>query len=117
MYAEAENEVNGPSADAYRYVDSIRLRSHASASPVGMTQDQMRSWIFEERGREFVFEAQRRYDLLRWGVYLPVMNALGVVIQGNDRISKVRSSRNLLFPISTDEINTNTALGGNNPGW
>jgi hypothetical protein len=117
MYAEAENEVNGPTPAAYKYVDSIRLRSHASATPAGLSQDQLRSFIFEERGREFTFEAQRRYDLLRWGVYLPVMNKLGVIIQGNDRLTKVRASRNLLFPISTDEINTNTALGGNNPGW
>ena len=64
-----------------------------------------------------MFEAQRRYDLLRWGVYLQVMNKLGVVIQGNDRLSKVRAGRNLLFPISVDEINTNPKLGGNNPGW
>ncbi|HEY4337251.1 MAG TPA: RagB/SusD family nutrient uptake outer membrane protein [Puia sp.] len=116
-YAEAENEVNGPTAAAYKYVDSIRLRSHASATPAGLSQDQLRSFIFEERGREFTFEAQRRYDLVRWGVYLPVMNKLGVIIQGNDRLTKVRASRNLLFPISTDEVNTNTALGGNNPGW
>jgi hypothetical protein len=116
-YAEAENEVNGPTPAAYQYLDSVRLRSHASASPAGMSQDQFRSFVFEERGREFVFETQRRYDLLRWGVYLQVMNKLGVTVQGNDRLSKVRSSRNLLFPISTDEINTNSALGGNNPGW
>lgn len=117
MYAEAENEVNGPTPAAYKYIDSVRLRSHASATAAGMSQDQLRSFIFEERGREFVFEAQRRYDLLRWGVYLQVMNKLGVIIQGNDRLTKVRSSRNLLFPISTDEVNTNSALGGNNPGW
>jgi hypothetical protein len=116
-YAEAENEVNGPTPAAYQYLDSVRLRSHASASPAGMSQDQFRSFVFEERGRELVFETQRRYDLLRWGVYLQVMNKLGVTVQGNDRLSKVRSSRNLLFPISSDEINTNTALGGNNPGW
>ncbi|HEY4288131.1 MAG TPA: RagB/SusD family nutrient uptake outer membrane protein [Puia sp.] len=116
-YAEAENEVNGPDAAAYQYLDAVRLRSHASATPTGMSQEQFRSFVFAERGREFVFEAQRRYDLLRWGVYLQVMNKLGVVIQGNDRLTKVRSSRNLLFPISTDEINTNSSLGGNNPGW
>jgi hypothetical protein len=117
MYAEAENEVNGPDGPAYQYLDAVRTRSHASPAPAGMSQDQFRSFVFAERGRELVFESQRRYDLLRWGVYLQVMNKLGVVIQGNDRLTKVRASRNLLFPISTDEINTNTALGGNNPGW
>lgn len=117
MYAEAENEVNGPTADAYKYLNMVRTRSHASEAPAGMSQEQFRSFVFEERGREFVFETQRRDDLLRWGVYLQVMNKIGVIIQGNDRLSKVRSSRNLLFPISTDEINSNPSLGGNNPGW
>jgi hypothetical protein len=117
MYAEAENEVNGPTASAYQYLNMVRTRSHASPAPVGMNQEQFRSFVFEERGRELVFESQRRYDLLRWGVYLPVMNALGVIQQGQDQISKVRSSRNLLFPISPDEIDANPSLGGNNPGW
>lgn len=118
MYAEAENEVNGPTANAYKYLNQVRERSHASDAAAGMSQQTFRSFVFAERGREFVFEAQRRYDLLRWGVYLQTMNQIGVVIQGNDRLSKVRSSRNLLFPISTDELNSNTALNGqNNPGW
>lgn len=116
-FAEAENEVNGPTADAYLYLNMVRTRSHASPAPTGMNQQQFRSFVFEERGRELTFESQRRYDLLRWGVYLQVMNKLGVVQQGNDQISKVRASRNLLFPISTDEINANPSLGGNNPGW
>lgn len=117
MYAEAENEVNGPTATAYQYLNVVRTRSNASEAPAGMNQQELRSYILAERGRELVFEAKRRYDLLRWGVYLQVMNKLGVVIQGNDRLTKVRSSRNLLFPISTDEINANPSLGGNNPGW
>ena len=117
LYAEAENEVNGPDATAYQYLNMVRTRSAASAATPGMSQQQFRSFVFAERGRELVFESQRRYDLLRWGVYLQVMNALGVVQQGNDQITKVRSTRNLLFPISTDEIDANPSLGGNNPGW
>lgn len=118
MYAEADNEANGgPSGDAYKYLNQVRTRSNASLAPTGLSQQDFRSFVFAERGREFTFEAKRRYDLLRWGVYLQVMNKIGVIKQGGDALTKVRVSRNLLFPISTDEINTNKNLGGNNPGW
>ena len=117
LYAEAENEVNGPTSSAYQYLNMVRTRSNASPATPGLSQQAFRSLVFAERGRELTLESQRRYDLLRWGVYLQVMNKLGVVQQGNDQISKVRSSRNLLFPISTDEIDANPSLGGNNPGW
>jgi hypothetical protein len=114
MMAEAENEVNGPDADAYHYLNLIRGRSHATDAPSGMNQQQFRSYILEERGREFVFEAKRRYDLMRWGIYLQVMNAIGV---NKDNISKVRTKRNLLFPIPATELNSNKAINANNPGW
>lgn len=118
MFAEADNEINGgPTADAYKYLNMVRTRSKASPAPENISQQDFRSFVFAERGREFTFEAKRRYDLLRWGVYLQVMNKLGVMKQGQDALTKVRTSRNLLFPISTDEINTNRSLGGNNPGW
>jgi hypothetical protein len=114
MYAEAENEISGPDADAYHYLNIVRERSHATDAPSGMNKQQFRSYVLEERGREFVFEAKRRYDLLRWGIYLPVMNQIGV---NKDNISKVRTKRNLLFPIPTSEINSNKDIKANNPGW
>ena len=41
-----------------------------------MNQDEFRSAVLEERARELAYEADRRYDLFRWGVYLDVMNAI-----------------------------------------
>ena len=43
------------------------------------------------------------------------MNAIG----GSDDagVLKTRSERNLLFPIPQPELNTNTAITENNPGW
>ncbi|MBL7736524.1 MAG: RagB/SusD family nutrient uptake outer membrane protein [Chitinophagaceae bacterium] len=114
MHAEAENEVNGPTAAAYRSLDSVRTRSHAAKAPAGMTKQQFRSYVLEERGRELVFESKRRFDLLRWGIYLQAMNQISV---NQDNISKVRVERNLLLPIPIDEINSNSSISGNNPGW
>jgi hypothetical protein len=70
--------------------------------------------VLAERAREFVFEGIRRYDLMRWGVYLQVMNKIGI---GQNNITKVRNTRNLLLPIPQSELNSNTLIPTNNPGW
>lgn len=115
IFAEAANEVNnGPSAEAYAQLNTIRIRAASGAAPAGMNQEQFRSYVLAERAREFVLEGVRRYDLLRWGLYLQVMNKISA---GQNNISKVRSSKNLLLPIPLTELNSNQAITGNNPGW
>lgn len=114
MIAEAENEINGPTSAAYTALNTIRSRVSASAAPVNMPQEQFRSYVLAERAREFVLEGIRRFDLMRWGVYLPVMNK---ITSGQNNISKIRSLRNLLLPIPLNEMNSNTAITANNPGW
>jgi hypothetical protein len=114
MVAEAENEINGPSLNAYTALNTIRDRVSASPAPTGMNQEQFRSFVLAERAREFALVGIRRFDLLRWGVYLPVMNK---ITSGQNSISKVRSLKNLLLPLPLNELNSNTAIKGNNPGW
>lgn len=114
MVAEAENEVNGATSTAYQYLGLVRSRCNATTAPAGMSRQDMRSYILEERGREFALENIRRYDLIRWGIYLQVMNKIGT---GQNSISKVRLTRNLLLPIPQSELNSNKAITGNNPGW
>jgi hypothetical protein len=113
MLAEAENEL-GNSARAKEAVDVIRARAAASLiSPLPMTQTEIRSFILEERRRELAFEGTRKWDLMRWGIYLQVMNAL----DHDGTVIKRRSSRNLLFPIPILELNANNAINENNTGW
>lgn len=114
MVAEAENEINGPSNAAYSALNAIRSRVSASAAPTGMSQEQFRSYVLAERAREFALEGIRRFDLMRWGIYLQVMNKITI---GQNNISKVRSLKNLLLPLPLNELNSNTAIKGNNPGW
>ncbi|CAL1520344.1 RagB/SusD family nutrient uptake outer membrane protein [Chitinophaga sp. MM2321] len=111
--AEANNEL-GHSGDAYTSLNAIRRRAKTLDAPGGMNKDALRSFILEERGREFLFESNRRYDLLRWGIYLGVMNFMNV-----DRfnIVKARDNRSQLLPIPLSEINSNTTMEVNNPGW
>jgi len=121
IYAEAANEANGsPTADALAALNRVRVRSNATpkaltgAGAIG-TLESFRSFVLEERARELALEGDRRWDLIRWGIYLQVMNAIG----GYDEIGirKIRENKHLLYPIPTDEIFTNKAITENNPGW
>lgn len=116
MHAEAVNELNAaPTTAAYTSLNKVRTRARATEAPAGMSKEQFRSFVLEERGRELLFENNRRFDLVRWGIYLQVMNKMSVDVFD---IVKARNPRNQLLPIPLTEINSNKGLEGkNNPGW
>lgn len=119
IYAEALNELDRP-GDALAQLNLVRERSNADRASMGgkralATKTQRRSAIIEERAKELACEADRRWDLIRWGIYLDAMNAIGDTDDGG--VIKTRTERNLLFPIPAQEINTNSAINENNPGW
>lgn len=66
MWAEATNEVSGPTADVYEAVNKVRARASMPDFPMGLSQDQMRDQIKHERKIEFMMEGTRYFDLLRW---------------------------------------------------
>ena len=114
--AEALNEL-GNSVDALTLLNKVRQRSNAILGTLDELDSQvkLRSAIIEERAKEFACEADRRWDLLRWGIYLDAMNAF----EGTDDsgVLKNRTERNLLYPLPAQELNTNKAITSNNPGW
>ena len=67
-YAEAENELNGPSAEIYGLLNQIRNR--AGMPDVNQakynTKETLRELIRRERGVELAGEGLRRADILRW---------------------------------------------------
>ena len=67
-YAEALNEV-GRTSDAYQYVNYVRTRVRLPGLKSGLTQDEMRKEILDERAREFGVEEVRYYDMIRWKQY------------------------------------------------
>ncbi len=119
LHAEALNELTPGSDKAKSLVASVRLRADSGAMvsdlEIASSRDDLRSLIIEERAKELAFEADRRWDLIRWGVYLEAMNAL----KGPDEsgVAKSRTERNLLYPIPVDEILANKKITSNNPGW
>ncbi len=77
IYAEALNEWKGyPTTEAYAAINKVRRRGWGYPSntatcdlPAGMSQDEFRKAIRNERGYELAFEGHRRLDLVRWGIY------------------------------------------------
>lgn len=79
LYAEALNEVNnGPTAEAYEAINMVRRRGfgHDVATTsaeadleAGLSYEEFREAIINERSWELAGEGHRRTDLVRWGIY------------------------------------------------
>ncbi|PXX31180.1 RagB/SusD family nutrient uptake outer membrane protein [Arenibacter sp. ARW7G5Y1] len=129
-FAEAQNEVSGPTSDVYDAINTIRERAGMPLLS-GLTKEQMRERIWNERRVELAFEEHRYFDVRRWMIAEDVENrpARGVTItKENDgsftydysRIAldgKSFDQKHYWFPIPLEDI---TASGGaleQNPGY
>lgn len=113
MYAEAENEANGPSTAVLNALNQVRQRANM---PEYTLQDQatMREYIREERVLEFSLEGTRYYDLLRWG-QIPDRFVNNPEFRENTGGVFYQPGREYL-PIPQSEIATNP-LYPQNPGY
>lgn len=73
MFAEATNELEGPSAEAIAAIDQVRMRAGladlGTAKPDAIAgKDAFFQEIVDERLRELCFEGQRKADLVRWNM-------------------------------------------------
>ena len=117
LKAEAEIEL-GNIGDGIDAINMIRRRAKASELPrtIGDVVE-ARSLVLKERSLELVAEFNRKFDLLRWGLYLGVMNNTVSVSAYGYANSKVRERRNLLYAVPTAEVTENKLFGPNNFGW
>lgn len=108
-------DVNGAMKD----VDVIRSRSKAPNLYSGKVSDkiQARSIVLKERGLELAQEFNRKFDLLRWGLYLNVMNDTQFIVCGSENRSTIRTKKNLLYAIPSAELAENRAITENNYGF
>lgn len=65
-YIEALNEYSPGHADIKIYYDKLRDRAGMPGLPSGLSQDEVRKLIRQERAVELCFEGQRFWDLRRW---------------------------------------------------
>jgi hypothetical protein len=112
IYAEAENELNGPDAAAYAAIDQVRSRAGIPTllqTDPTLNKDEFRDSVFQERRKEFVYEYQRWFDLVRRGpeYYVKVLQAAGKTLA---------APRHIHFPTPQREINLNPKLK-QHPDW
>ncbi|SFU15276.1 Starch-binding associating with outer membrane [Algoriphagus locisalis] len=79
MFAEAENELNGPTAEAQEALKRVRRRAFSDelwssrvdgyVSDISASKDSFFEAIVDERAWEFGGEMIRKYELIRWGNY------------------------------------------------
>lgn len=76
LYAEIENELNGPNAESLRYLNMIRERAHISTYTLADLNNKydFREAVRNERRMELAFENQRWFDLKRWGIATETVN-------------------------------------------
>ena len=131
VYAEALNELDDAASNyGLDYLNEVRQRSNAvEGSLTGNnaldTKDKRRSAIIEERAKEFACEADRRWDLIRWGILNEALRLFG----SNSAVNRdgrgaypayqnFQTGKHELFPIPLVDIQSNPLLEGkNNPGY
>ncbi|HEU4554743.1 MAG TPA: RagB/SusD family nutrient uptake outer membrane protein [Chitinophaga sp.] len=69
-YAEAANEYDGPTANVYAAVEAVRQRAGLDPYqlPTGLSKEEMRAWIQNERRIELAYEGHRFWDVRRWKI-------------------------------------------------
>lgn len=138
LYAEALNEIDGPSDKVYGYLDAIRAKagldgvlaswSNYSKSPnKPTTKDGLREIIQRERAIDMVFEGERFWDLRRWKTAPLELNKPisgwdvdQELIEGfySERVLFNQSfrSKDYFWPISENDLIVNKNLV-QAPGW
>ena len=129
--AEAENELNGPTDAAYDAINQVRRRAYWSPynnvqnTPSdgsdlelsGLSQNEFREKLREERRLEFVLEGHRWFDLKRWHIlvkYVKAHTPSNDVVTGT-KTTKAQnvSKKNYYLPLPQDQIILNPNLEQN----
>jgi len=131
-YAEAINEIYGPytggsiGMSANFAVTLVRERSDMPPFPEGLSKDEFRRRLQNERRVELAFEDHRFWDVRRWMIGDSTKDIYGMEIRRQndgsfsyDKVmleQRVFEDRMNLYPIPQSEIYINSGLI-QNPGW
>ena len=125
IYAEASNEFQGPTAQAFDLLDVIRTRSGMPKVDRSLNQASLRAFIVNELFVEFYAEDHRYYDMKRWKIpgetkiyNVDVLKFLNNTYTYVKYMSQTRVWNDYwyLHPFPLSEIVKNYGLI-QNPGW
>jgi len=107
-WAEASNELNGPTDENIGLINEVKNRSHAKPLVLaGYNKNTLRDAILQERGWEFFFEGKRRADLIRMNKYDVLVNAYLTRI---GQPAHVVMPKNKFFPYPQNQVDLNPNL-------
>ncbi len=103
----------GNAATALNYLNAIRQRGYGGPSGNFATLPPLDT-ILAERGREFLWEAQRRVDLIRFGKFTG--NSYVWAWKGGPQAGTTLDTKYNIFPLPESELSANPNLH-QNPGY
>lgn len=117
IFAEAENELNGPTAAAYEAINTVRRRAFGGEANdlAGLSQDEFRQAVIDENRWELGGEGLRRWYLWHWG-YDTFKQAAEFVKESNPELVDNLQPHHVYFRIPDEEIIKNPSLD-QNPGY
>lgn len=122
--AEAVNELNGPTPEAYEALNEVRKRAYwnpysgqeqtpgdgTAVELAGLTQSELREAIRSEYKKEFLLEGTRWFDLKRWHI---LVKTIKDNVPATDLKYQNISTKNYYLPIPSDQITINPNLTQN----
>jgi hypothetical protein len=119
IFAEAQNEISGPTAESITAVKRIRDRAGLTTTLLGAaTKEQFRDLIWKERWHELAYEGITFFDMLRLRkVYKEDTNTFVDFVGGTTGTGITLQEKHLLLPLPAADFRNNPNLKDNNPGW
>jgi starch-binding outer membrane protein, SusD/RagB family len=115
MYAEAHlRGGGGDAAQALAYVNALRQRAYGNTSGDITAPELTLQFILDERGRELLWEAHRRTDLIRYGLFTG--GAYVWQWKGGAPAGTATETFRDLYPLPASELVANPNLT-QNPGY
>ena len=100
----------------YDAINEIRNRAELDPLPDGLSKEQMREKIRNERRFELAFEGQRYFDLKRWGIIGDIIPTIPDPPSSQSTYRVWKDHFNLL-PIPQSEIDKDPENLNQNPGY
>ncbi|WP_374758862.1 RagB/SusD family nutrient uptake outer membrane protein [Runella salmonicolor] len=120
LFAEAQNEVGGPTQEAYNAFKRIRDRAQLTTPALGTyTQNSFREAVWKERWHELCYEQITWFDMVRLRKVFNEKTKGFDNFVGHVNLSSNQplQSKHLLLPLGKQEMLNNPNLKPQNPGY
>ncbi len=121
MFAEAENELNGPSAATYNAVNQVRRRGYGKPIgtvdatvdlPTGLSKATFFDAVTKERSLELGGEGVRKFDLIRWNLLGTKINATKAALLAMSTLSAPYNTLPISMYYRTTSTSDDNTFGG-----